>query len=88
MRNPKSEDRNPRETRNQKSEFRSIQRETVGFRASDFGFLSGFGFRASDLKMRALVILIVALLGGLVTCYCVATGPEDTSQYPPAAQSP
>jgi murein DD-endopeptidase MepM/ murein hydrolase activator NlpD len=28
------------------------------------------------------------LLGGLVTCYCVATGPEDISQYPPAAQSP
>src|ERR1035437_5560789 len=37
---------------------------------------------------RTLVILFVALLAGVVTCYCVATGPEDASQYPAAAQSP
>jgi murein DD-endopeptidase MepM/ murein hydrolase activator NlpD len=87
-RNPKSEDRNPRKARNPNSEFRTSQRETLGFRASDFGFLSGFGFRVSNFKVRALVILFVALLAGLVTCYCVATGPEDLSQYPPAAESP
>jgi murein DD-endopeptidase MepM/ murein hydrolase activator NlpD len=38
--------------------------------------------------MRCLVILLVALLTGLLTCYCVATGPEDIAHYPPAAESP
>jgi murein DD-endopeptidase MepM/ murein hydrolase activator NlpD len=39
-------------------------------------------------KWRTLLILFFALLAGVVTCYCVATGPEDASQYPAAAQSP
>ena len=86
--NPESEDRNPRETRNPKSGFRTSQREASEFRASDFDFPSGFGFRFSGFKVRALVILSLALLAGLATGYCVATGPDDISQYPPAAQSP
>lgn len=44
--------------------------------------------RVFSWKWRAIVILFLALLAGLVTCYCVATGPEDISHYPPAAQSP
>jgi len=39
-------------------------------------------------KWRAFVLLFLVVLAGLVTCYCVATGPEDISHYPLAAQSP
>ena len=39
-------------------------------------------------KWRVAGILLVVVLVVLVTGYCVATGPKDISQYPPAAQSP
>jgi len=37
---------------------------------------------------KASAILFGLLLAGGVAWYCAATGPEDLSQYPPAAQSP
>ena len=88
IRNPKSETeiRGKPEIRNPGSEQANGRLSSI--RASDFGFLSGFGFRFSDFTVRAVVILFLALLAGLATCYCVATGPEDISEYPPATNSP
>jgi hypothetical protein len=49
--NPKVEIRNPKETRSSKSEGQIVSQVRVGFRASVFGFLSGFGLRASGFDL-------------------------------------
>src|SRR5262245_20271081 len=50
----KSEIRNPKSERNPKAEIRNVLRTPIAaiFRASDFGFLSDFGFRISDFTSR------------------------------------
>ena len=45
--NPKVEIRDPKEARSPKSEGQPISRTVIAFRSSVFGFLSGFGLRAS-----------------------------------------
>jgi len=51
---PNSELRNPKEARNPKAEMTSTRRR---LRASDFGFVSAFGFRASDLYLTLLFLI-------------------------------
>jgi len=53
MKNPKSEIRNPKEIRSPKSEGTGRR---LSIRVSDFGLLSDFGFRISDLS----AVLVVA----------------------------
>ena len=38
-------------------------------------------------NLRGFLILFLALLAGVLICYCAATGPEDISRYPPATRS-
>jgi len=45
MKNPKSESRNPKQIR-----ITAMTESTPLFAASDFGFVSSFGFRISDLS--------------------------------------
>jgi hypothetical protein len=52
--NPKAEIRGPKEARSSKSEGQPISRTVIAFRASVFGFLSGFGLQVSDFKTRDL----------------------------------
>src|ERR1035437_232148 len=56
-RNPNTESRNPKEIRIPKSEIRRsgrrwMARTVCQIRPSDFGLLSAFGFRVSDLSSR------------------------------------
>src|SRR5262245_24517332 len=37
---------------------------------------------------RVVGLVFAVLLLGIVALYCIATGPTDLSQYPPAEQSP
>jgi len=63
--NPKSEGRNPKSERNPKTEYRKGHPFAVFLRISDFGLLSGFGFRVSDL--RAFLPTLLVLVTGCVS---------------------
>src|SRR5436190_8310396 len=61
--NPKSEIRNPKESRNPKSE-KAMRVLKAPFRISVFGFLSDFGIRISDF--RTVFALVLTLCGTLL----------------------
>ncbi|HEY5910046.1 MAG TPA: protein kinase [Verrucomicrobiae bacterium] len=74
--NPKSEIRDPKETRNPKAEATP---ESTQVRASDFGLLSGFGLRSSDLYTPRTLRSDLKLRGRLPFDECLQIGLSLTS---------
>jgi prepilin-type N-terminal cleavage/methylation domain-containing protein/prepilin-type processing-associated H-X9-DG protein len=58
----KSEGRNPKSESRPISEIRSKRPDSLAFLGSDFGLLSGLGFRISDLRWRLAFTLIELLV--------------------------